>query len=153
VVTAILAVPAGFLLLPLPPSADGLTLCLPGLGPVQRVADDVVGEHEDVVFTHEGIHAEQCQRLGPVRYAATVLDPRGNLRLEAEAFCAEIRLLTRRGAAPEPLLEETVRALTYGYGNRGRVPAIEVRRIVLETCTDPARAADRPGRFGGRAAD
>jgi hypothetical protein len=48
------------------------------------------------VRVHEGIHADQCRSLGPVRYRWKNLTSGGRLSLEAPAYCAAaVSRLTR----------------------------------------------------------
>ncbi len=117
-VTAGIVVPVAFFLLPLPARADGVTLCLPGIGPLQQFADGLDGDREEVVHLHERVHAAQCRRLGAAVYASTYWRAPGRIELEAEALCAEFDLLAAQGSDPDRLLEQTVEALYGGYRNR-----------------------------------
>ena len=63
-VSLLLLVPAVFFVIPMPDDVDGVTLCLPGVGPLQRFRDGLEGQHEELVFIHERVHAEQCRAFG-----------------------------------------------------------------------------------------
>jgi len=49
------------------------------------------------VRVHEGVHAAQCDSLGPVRYRLRNLFPGGKLALEAPAYCAAAAVRLRAG--------------------------------------------------------
>ena len=138
-ITVLLVVPVGFFILPVPTRADGVTLCLPGIGPLQQFAEGLEGKQEEIVHLHERAHADQCRRLGAVAFAALYWRAPGRIALEAEALCAEFELFTASGADPAGLLDQTVEALYRGYRNGGAVPRLEVRRIVEEVCSQPFR--------------
>src|SRR6056297_1044728 len=93
----LLLVPAVFFIMPMPHDVDAVTLCLPGVGPLQRFRDGLEGQHEELVFIHENVHAEQCRAFGPAWYAKQAVSQPGRLALEAPALCAEVSLLSRRG--------------------------------------------------------
>ena len=133
-VTAGIVVPVAFFLLPVPARADGVTLCLPGIGPLQQFAEGLEGDQEEVVHLHERVHAAQCRRLGAAVYASTYWRAPGRIALEAEALCAEFGLRAAQGSDPDQLLDQTVEALYNGYRNRQTVPRAEVRRIVEGVC-------------------
>ena len=117
-VTAAIVVPVAFFVLPVPARADGVTLCLPGIGPLQQFAEGLEGDQEEVVHLHERVHAAQCRRLGAAVYASTYWRAPGRIALEAEALCAEFGLLAAQGSDPDRLLDQTVEALYNGYRNR-----------------------------------
>ena len=74
---------------PLPKGLDGMTICLPFIGPVTRIDSTLVGRARDLAAIHERAHAAQCRELGAVRSYAARLTIDGKLRSEANAFCAE----------------------------------------------------------------
>ena len=127
-------VPAIFFMLPFSSRAEGVTLCLPGIGPLQQFRDDLGEDQEEVVFIHEGAHAEQCRWLGAARYAKLYGTAPGKLELEAEAFCAEIEMLSRRGAARDRLMDQTVETLMTGYFDDGEMARSDVSAAVDSAC-------------------
>ena len=130
----LLLVPAVFFLIPIPHQADAVTLCLPGVGPLQRFRDDLEGEHEELVFIHEKVHAEQCRAFGPAWYARHAVTRSGRLALEAPALCAEVEVLSRRGEDHARLVDRTVEALVGGYLQRGQVPRWKISAAVERAC-------------------
>lgn len=130
----LLLVPAVFFLIPIPHEADAVTLCLPGVGPLQRFRDGLEGQHEELVFIHERVHAEQCRAFGPARYARQVVTQSGRLALEAPALCAEVAVLARRGEDHARLVDRTVEALMSGYLEQGRLPRREISAAVDRAC-------------------
>jgi len=136
-------VPIAFTLLPVPAGADAVTLCFPGVGPLQQFSRDLTGELEEIVVVHEHAHAEQCRAMGAAAWAARYRTVRGRIELEAEAFCAEIDLLAGRGLDRESLIEPRVEILGQGYRNHGALSADEVRAIIRATCGPRVAAASR----------
>lgn len=130
----LLLIPAVFFLIPMPHEADAVTLCLPGVGPLQRFRDDLEGEHEELVFIHEQVHAAQCRAFGPVWYGRQALSPAGKLALEAPALCQEVAVLSRRGEDPDRLRERTVEILASGYLHRSGVSRREISAAVDRAC-------------------
>jgi hypothetical protein len=137
-------VPVAFTLLPVPAGADAVTLCFPGVGPLQQFSGDLTGELEEIVFVHEQVHADQCRAMGATAWAARYRTVRGRIELEAEAFCAEIDLLTGRGFEREALMEPRVQMLRNGYGNHDALSEDEVRAIMQATCGPRVAAARGP---------
>ncbi len=127
-------IPAVFLTLPVSPRADAVTLCLPGIGPLQQFSEDLEGEQEEVVYLHESVHAEQCRQLGAARYASWYGTPARRLELEAEAFCEEVEVLSLRGAVRERLMEQTVETLMTSYFADGQMPRSDVWAAVDLAC-------------------
>jgi hypothetical protein len=107
---------------------------MPGIGPLQQFREDLEGEHEEVVYIHESVHAEQCRRLGAARFASRYSTPPGRLELEVEAFCAEVEVLSLRGAAQERLLDQTVETMVTSYFYDDQMPRSAVRAAVNLTC-------------------
>lgn len=130
----VLLIPAVFFLVPIPSDVDAMTLCVPGMGPLQRFSDGLEGEHEEMVHVHENVHAEQCRTFGPLWYARHAVTPSGRLALEAPALCAEVVALSARGADRTRLKDRTVEALSSGYIERGRVPRWQIAAAVDRAC-------------------
>jgi hypothetical protein len=137
-------VPVAFTFLPVPAGADAVTLCFPGFGPLQQFAGDLTGELEEIVVVHEGTHAQQCREMGATAWANRYRTVRGRIELEAEAFCAEIDLLTGRGLDRETLIEPRVQMLRNGYGNHEALSEDDVRAIMWATCGPRVAAARGP---------
>jgi hypothetical protein len=133
-VSILVVVPAVFSLIPIPPEADGLTLCIPGVGPLQRFDESLHEDEEELVFIHERVHAEQCREWGALRFVRRLVDPESRLAMEAQAFCAETAVLALRGADREPLLHRTVDALATGYFPDGEVSRAEIVAAVGAAC-------------------
>jgi hypothetical protein len=74
---------------PLPKGLDGMTMCLPIIGPITVVDSNLVGRARELARVHERAHANQCRDLGAIRSYVAGLSSEGRLRSEAEAFCAE----------------------------------------------------------------
>lgn len=146
VVAAIPIIPAAFLLMPMPRGADGITLCMPLIGPMQQFAPDMEPDLEEMVQIHERIHADQCRRMGAFRYARTYLDAEGLITLEAEAFCAEARTLAMRGLNTGPWVSRIIETLYYDYPHDEGVTYPDVLRIVGASCPPP----DERSRLGVR---
>ncbi len=133
-VSVLLLVPMVFYLVPIPPEAAAVTLCLPGIGPLQRFGDDLPREQEERMYIHEGVHADQCQRFGATWYARRVATPEGRLTLEAQALCAEVAMLSRRGSDPQGLRDRTVEILATEYFEDGSVPRSDIAAAVDGAC-------------------
>ena len=130
----LILIPAVFFILPISPRADAVTLCLPGIGPLQQFREDLEGEEEEVVHIHENAHAEQCRWLGAAQYAQLYGTALGRLELEAEAYCAEVEVLSLRGAVRERLLDRTVETLMTSYFDEGQMPRSAVWAAVDLAC-------------------
>ena len=89
-----------------------------------------------MVHVHEGVHAEQCRKLGPVRYFTTLRSARGRLFFEGEAFCAELRAQVQQGYDAEQLSAAMVNALFRGYGNNRSMSEPEIRAMLQKQCAD-----------------
>ena len=133
-ISLMVVIPSVFLLLPFSAQADAVTLCLPGIGPLQQFSEDLEGEQEEVVYIHESVHAEQCRWLGATRYAKRYGTLSGRLALEAEAFCAEVDVLSRRGAVRERLIDRTVETLVTSYFEGDQMSRSEVLAAVKTAC-------------------
>ena len=133
-ISLMVVIPSVFLLLPFSAQADAVTLCLPGIGPLQQFSEDLEGEQEEVVYIHESVHAEQCRWLGATQYAKRYGTLSGRLTLEAEAFCAEVAVLSGRGASRERLIDRTVETLVTSYFEGDQMPRSEVLAAVETAC-------------------
>lgn len=131
---SLVGIPLAFFLGPVPAGADAITLCLPGIGPVQQFAEGLSGELEEIVTIHELMHVQQCRSMGATAWYLTYGTREGRMRLEAEAYCAEIAFLARRGADPEAVLAPRVEILHAGYGNDGTLSKDEVRALMRASC-------------------
>ena len=133
-VSLVLLIPSVFYLMPIPKGAEALTLCLPGVGPLQRFQDALHPSQEELTFVHEAAHAEQCRSLGAVRYARQAVTAQGRLRLETQALCAETAVLARRGADGGRLRAWTVETLRDEYFEDGSVTEQEISEAVDQRC-------------------
>ena len=133
-VSVLLLVPTVFYLVPIPPEAAAVTLCLPGIGPLQRFREDLPREQEERMYIHEGVHADQCQRFGATWYARRASTPQGRLTLEAQALCAEVEVLSRRGSDRQGLRDRTVEILATEYFEDGSVPRRDIALAVDGAC-------------------
>lgn len=133
-ISFLVVIPSVFLLLPFSAQADAVTLCLPGIGPLQQFSEDLEGEQEEVVYIHESVHAEQCRWLGATQYAKRYGTRSGRLVLEAEAFCAEVAVLSGRGAERDRLMDRTVETLMTSYFEGDQMPRSEVQAAVGTAC-------------------
>ena len=77
------------LLLPFPQREEGLTLCYPVVGPVQRFNAGLFGPALARTRAHEDVHAAQCRRDGAIGHFVRGVFPSKRLAAEAEAYCAE----------------------------------------------------------------
>jgi hypothetical protein len=127
-------VPSVFYIVPLPAEADAATLCLPGVGPLQRFRDDLRADDEERAHIHEDVHADQCREFGAAWYALRMTTAQGRLTLEAPALCAEVALLTRRRAEPQRLLDWTVETLATEYFEDGSVALQDIVVAVKGAC-------------------
>jgi len=133
-VSVLLLIPTVFYVIPIPPDADAATLCLPGLGPLQRFREGLQGEREERTYIHEGVHADQCRKFGATWYAQRTVSPEGRLTMEAQAFCAEVAVLSRRGADAQRLLDWTVETLATEYLEDGSLARQDIALAVDGAC-------------------
>lgn len=113
---------------PLPQGLDGITLCLPILGPITRIDSTLSGRSRTLAEIHERAHAAQCRELGAVRSYAAGLTIDGKLRSEAHAFCAEASWDLAVGYSRENVLARIADELETAYGwtagrSRGEIVA------------------------------
>ena len=85
------------LLLPVPRMEEGVTLCYPVIGPVQRFNRDLSGSALARTQAHESAHATQCRRDGAFRHFVRGAFPSQRLAAEAEAYCAEANVGVANG--------------------------------------------------------
>ncbi len=132
--SVLLLVPTVFYVIPISSETAAITLCLPGIGPLQRFRDDLPREQEESMYIHERVHADQCQRFGATWYAQQAATPEGRLTMEVQAFCAEVAVLSRRGADRQGLLDWTVETLATEYFEDGSVPRRDIAVAVEGAC-------------------
>jgi hypothetical protein len=132
--SVLLLVPTVFYLVPIPPEAAAVTLCLPGIGPLQRFREGLPRQQEERMYIHEGVHADQCQRFGATWYARRAATPKGRLTLEAQALCAEVAVLSRRGSDLQVLRDRTVEILATEYFEDGSVQRRDIAVAVDGAC-------------------
>ena len=84
-------------LFPLPQRAEGLTLCYPGVGPVQRFNPNLSDSALARTRAHEAAHANQCRRDGAIWHFVRGVVPSQRLAAEAEAYCAEANFGVAKG--------------------------------------------------------
>ncbi len=85
------------LLLPFPQREEGLTLCYPVVGPVQRFNADLSVSALARTRAHEATHATQCRRDGAIWHFVRDVIPGQRLAAEAEAYCAEANFGVAKG--------------------------------------------------------
>ena len=101
---------------PLPKGLDGMTMCLPIVGPVTVVDSNLTGRARELARVHERAHADQCRDLGAIRSYLVGLTIDGRLRSEAEAFCAEAHWDLAVGFSRELVLARIADELETAYG-------------------------------------
>ncbi|MDQ4080870.1 MAG: hypothetical protein M3125_08945 [Gemmatimonadota bacterium] len=115
---------------PVPRGLDGMTMCLPLVGPVTRIDTALTGRALRLAAVHERAHAEQCRELGALRSYAARLTVEGKLRSEAVAFCAEAYWDIATGHRREHVLAriadelETAYEWTAGLSRREIIAAV-----------------------------
>jgi hypothetical protein len=100
---------------PLPRGLDGITMCLPFIGPITRLDSTLSGRARDLAAIHERAHAVQCRELGAVRSYVAGLTIQGKLRSEANAFCAEAHWDLAQGHRRENVLARIADELETAY--------------------------------------
>jgi len=86
------------LLLPFPQREEGLTLCYPVVGPIQRFNPDLSTSTLARTRAHEAAHATQCRRDGAIWHFVRGVSPSRRLAAEAEAYCAEASFGVTQGS-------------------------------------------------------
>jgi hypothetical protein len=87
------------LLSPFPKREEGLTLCYPVVGPVERFNPDLSNSALARARAHEDAHAAQCRRDGALWHFVRGAFPSKRLAAEAEAYCAEAKFGISKGGA------------------------------------------------------
>jgi len=87
------------LLLPFPQREEGVTLCYPVVGPIQRFNSDLSESALARTRAHEDAHAAQCRRDGAILHFVRGAFPSKRLAAEAEAYCAEAGFGISKGGA------------------------------------------------------
>lgn len=113
---------------PLPKGLDGMTMCLPIIGPITVLDSTLTGRARELARVHERAHAAQCDELGAIRSYLAGLTIDGRLRSEAEAFCAEAHWDLAVGFPRELVLARIADELETAYGwtagrSRGEIVA------------------------------
>src|SRR3982751_1517192 len=85
------------IVLPVPKMEDGMTLCYPAIGPVQRFNRDLSAPALARTRAHEAAHAAQCDSDGAIGHFWRSAIPRQRLAIEAEAYCAEANFEVANG--------------------------------------------------------
>ena len=107
-----------------------ITTC-PFIGePVTRVSPDLATNELAHVTAHEGVHAQQCRDLGPVKYRIRNLTSK--LSLEAPAYCAGAAIRIATGQSPVDvkmrLIDDAVEAL------RSTADSAKIVRALEDAC-------------------
>jgi hypothetical protein len=128
-VAALIALSIAAVRAPLPRGLDGMTMCLPLIGPVTRIDPALTGRPLQLAAVHERAHAEQCRELGALRSYASRLTVEGKLRSEAIAFCAEAYWDIATGHRREHVLARIADELETAYEwtaglSRGEIIAV-----------------------------
>jgi hypothetical protein len=134
IITFLLVIPVVFSIVPISAEAEAVTLCLPGIGPVQRFTEDLSGQQEERVYLHEGVHAEQCRELGATWFARKVTNPQGRLAMEVQALCAEANMRALRGADRQREVDLAIEILATEYFSEGDVGLQEITVAVERSC-------------------
>ena len=133
---------------PLPPGWDGVTLCYPLVGPVQRFSHDLADTTRARIQAHEDQHASDCRQRGALLHYLELMRAPGRLRAESRANCAEARQQLALGRDAWHEQERLIDDLRYGYPWFREQPDSVLRRAVRDACPDLAAAADTaPGRL------
>ena len=130
---------------PLPKGLDGMTLCLPLVGPITRIDSTLTGRSRILAEIHERAHAERCRELGAVRSYAAGLTIDGKLRSEATAFCAEANWDLAVGYPRENVLARIADELETAYGwtaGRSRGEIVAAIGAACPPLSSRARAGD-----------
>jgi hypothetical protein len=101
---------------PFPKGLDGMTMCLPLIGPITRLDSTLSGHARDLAVVHERAHAEQCREIGAVRSYVAGLTVKGKLRSEVNAFCAEAYWDVAIGYPRQHVLARIADELETAYG-------------------------------------
>lgn len=130
---------------PLPRGLDGMTLCLPFVGPVTRIDSTLEGRAQQLALIHERAHAAQCRERGAIRTYASSLTTDGKLRAEAHAFCAEAHWDMAAGLPREIVLTRITDELETAYrwaASRSRGEIVAALGAACPPLSIRARAGD-----------
>jgi hypothetical protein len=130
---------------PLPAGLDGMTLCLPLVGPITRIDSTLSGRAQQLALIHERAHAAQCRDLGAFRSYLTSIDGDRRLRAEADAFCAEAHWDMAHGYPREVVLARIADELETAYrwtAARSRGEIVAILGAACPPLSARARAAD-----------
>ena len=119
---------------PLPKGLDGMTMCLPIIGPITVVDSTLAGRARELARVHERAHANQCRDLGAIRSYVAGLTVEGRLRSEAEAFCAEAHWDLAVGFSRELVLARIADELETAYKWTAGRPRGEIVAAIGEAC-------------------
>jgi hypothetical protein len=132
------AVLADRLMNPAPAQALAFTECSWADGPlVVMVVSRIAPEDTAPVRAHEGVHADQCDDLGFLRYRLKNLTVTGRLRMEAPGYCAGARVRLRRGddsSATRERMFDDMGAMFLGQADSSRV-----NQALRDACPELAR--------------
>lgn len=125
---------------------DGTTLCIPLVGPIQRLSPTLPDSVRRIVAVHESVHAAQCRRMGALANFAARVRSRGRLLIEGEAYCAQIRYEVGRGADTGMAFARTVDELIETVPPRafGNLPDDTVRARFAALCPDMTAGVREP---------
>jgi hypothetical protein len=132
---------------PIPKGLDGMTMCLPLVGPVTRIDTSLTGRALRLAAVHERAHAEQCRDLGALRSYAARLTVEGKLRSEAIAFCAEAYWDIATGRRREHVLARIADELETAYDWTAGLSRGEIIAVIGSECP-PLSALARAGERG-----
>ena len=127
---------------PLPPGWDGVTLCYPLVGPIQRLSPELPDSTRLRIKAHEDQHASDCRQRGSIPHYLELMRVPGRLRAESRANCAEARQQLALGRDAWHEQERVIDDLRYGYPWFREQPDSVLRSAVREACPDLAAAAD-----------
>jgi hypothetical protein len=108
--------------------------------PTVVIRPGLSGDSLERAIVHENVHAKQMQGRSCRRYYAELKNPRVQLDLEAEAFCAEAKFAVKRfGTTLEEEVQEILDDLRYapGYRRIARLPADHIESVVRGHCDAP----------------
>lgn len=122
---------------------DGVTLCFPLIGPVQKFDRTLPDSLLLLARVHESVHAVQCRRMGAVANFLVRVGRKGRLRMEAQAYCAQARVELSWGRPAATLADRIQEELIMSVEHItfGRATDAQVREILLSEC--PALAPPR----------
>src|SRR5262245_47317293 len=127
---------------PLSPGWDGVTLCYPLVGPVQRISHTLADSTRLRIQAHEDQHASDCRQRGAIPHYVELARSPGRLRAESRANCAEAKQQVALGRDAWLELERVIDDLRYGYPWFREQPDSVLRSAVEDACPDLASAAE-----------